>query len=67
MLVRHAVSRTFREHCELASHAENKRLTVIKAPAGFGKTSLALTWLNRLRAGGARVAWLLLDADDDEP
>ena len=32
----------------LAAQTETKRLTVIKAPAGFGKTSLALTWLNAL-------------------
>ncbi|WP_410832705.1 LuxR C-terminal-related transcriptional regulator [Paraburkholderia sp. SIMBA_030] len=51
----------------LAERAANKRLTVIKAPAGFGKTSLALTWLDRLRASGAQVAWLSLDTEDDEP
>lgn len=51
----------------LAEQAESKRLTVIKAPAGFGKTSLALTWLTRLRADGAQVAWLSLDTEDDEP
>jgi LuxR family maltose regulon positive regulatory protein len=51
----------------LAERAASKRLTVIKAPAGFGKTSLALIWLDRLRANGARVAWLSLDAEDDEP
>lgn len=51
----------------LADKAERKRLTVIKAPAGFGKTSLALMWLNRLTASGAAIAWLSLDADDDEP
>ncbi|MFL9906307.1 LuxR C-terminal-related transcriptional regulator [Paraburkholderia sp. RL17-337-BIB-A] len=51
----------------LAERAASKRLTVIKAPAGFGKTSLALIWLERLRANGARVAWLSLDAEDDEP
>lgn len=50
-----------------AAQTETKRLTVIKAPAGFGKTSLALTWLNALATGSARVAWLALDADDDEP
>lgn len=52
---------------ELTAQAENKRLIVIKAPAGFGKTSLALVWLQRLRASGAHVAWLSLDPDDDEP
>ncbi|MFL9872124.1 LuxR C-terminal-related transcriptional regulator [Paraburkholderia megapolitana] len=51
----------------LAGKAEYKRLTVIKAPAGFGKTSLALMWLNELNAGGAFVAWLSLDTEDDEP
>ena len=51
----------------LAGKAEYKRLTVIKAPAGFGKTSLALTWLDQLNASGAFVAWLSLDTDDDEP
>ena len=50
-----------------AAGAENKRLTVIKAPAGFGKTSLALTWLQPLRARGVSVAWLSIDAGDDEP
>jgi LuxR family transcriptional regulator, maltose regulon positive regulatory protein len=51
----------------LAAQAEKKRLTVIKAPAGFGKTSLALTWLSVLATGNARVAWLSLDAEDNEP
>ncbi len=51
----------------LAKRAASKRLTVIKAPAGFGKTSLAVIWLDRLRANGAQVAWLSLDAEDDEP
>ena len=51
----------------LAGKAEYKRLTVIKAPAGFGKTSLALTWLDQLNASGAFVAWLSLDTEDDEP
>ncbi|WP_321946221.1 LuxR C-terminal-related transcriptional regulator [Paraburkholderia sp. J10-1] len=51
----------------LSAQVEIRRITVIKAPAGFGKTSLALTWLDALRANGAQVAWLSLDADDDEP
>ncbi len=44
-----------------------KRLAVIKAPAGFGKTSLATVWSERLREGGNAVAWLTIDADDDAP
>ncbi|WNC93430.1 LuxR C-terminal-related transcriptional regulator [Paraburkholderia sp. FT54] len=52
---------------DLVAQAEDRRLTVIKAPAGFGKTSLAITWLNRLRVSGARVAWLSLGDEDDEP
>ena len=51
----------------LAAQVQNRRLTVIKAPAGFGKTSLALAWRERLRQLGALVAWLSLDEDDDEP
>ena len=50
-----------------SAQLETQRVTIIRAPAGFGKTSLALTWLGALRANGARVAWLSLDADDDEP
>lgn len=44
-----------------------KRLAVIKAPAGFGKTSLASAWLQELRRSGDAVAWLTIDSDDDEP
>ena len=51
----------------LAAKAADMRLTIIKAPAGFGKTSLARAWIEPLRSAGARVAWLALDIDDDEP
>src|SRR5262249_37626351 len=44
-----------------------KRLAVIKAPAGFGKTSLASAWLQRLAQDGNAVAWLTIDTDDNEP
>jgi len=43
---------------ELVAHAQVKRLSVIKAPAGFGKTSLAVAWADRLlRSGISRVAF----------
>lgn len=52
---------------EVLAQAGEKRLILIKASAGFGKTTLALTWAERMRRDGARVAWLALEPDDDEP
>src|SRR5437762_5517206 len=51
----------------LTSQLSEKRLAVVKAPAGFGKTSLAVAWLQRLQQSGNAVAWLTIDSDDDEP
>jgi LuxR family transcriptional regulator, maltose regulon positive regulatory protein len=42
------------------------RLCVIKAPAGFGKSSLAATWVEKLEQSGNCVGWLTIDPDDDE-
>ena len=42
----------------------SRPLTLISAPAGFGKTTLVSEWA----AGGARpIAWLSLDAGDSDP
>jgi LuxR family maltose regulon positive regulatory protein len=43
-----------------------KRLGVIKAPAGFGKSSLAATLAEKFDQSGNCVAWLNIDTDDDE-
>jgi LuxR family transcriptional regulator, maltose regulon positive regulatory protein len=43
-----------------------KRLAVIKAPAGFGKSSLAAAWAEKLEQSGHYVGWLTIDSDDDE-
>jgi LuxR family transcriptional regulator, maltose regulon positive regulatory protein len=48
------------------SELPNKRLAVIKAQAGFGKTSLAVAWAELLRQGDNVVAWLTIDVEDDE-
>ena len=47
--------------------AAARRLVLFKAPAGYGKTTLAAEWCQKLREAGAIVAWLSLDADDNEP
>ena len=41
-----------------------RRLTLLSAPAGSGKTSLAAEWL---RTGDYGYAWLSLDENDNDP
>ncbi len=43
------------------------RLTLVHAPAGFGKTSLLAEWARCLRTQNVRVAWLSVDEEDAEP
>src|SRR5262245_11555339 len=45
----------------------SRRLILLKAPAGYGKTTLAVDWCEQLRRSGAIVAWLSVDEDDNEP
>jgi len=52
---------------DVISQLQTKRLAVIKAPAGFGKTSVAAAWAERLRQNGHCIAWLTIDTDDDDP
>lgn len=42
-----------------------RRLAVIHAPAGFGKSTVAAQWCTELTADGIAVAWLSVDQDDD--
>src|SRR5512139_4012685 len=52
-----------------------RQLTLISAPAGFGKTTLVSAWISALSAEPARtgrgeavkVAWLSLDEGDNDP
>lgn len=44
--------------------AAGRRLTVIAAPAGFGKTTLASEWIASV---GRPAAWLSLDEGDNDP
>jgi len=51
---------------ELLEEAVTRPLTLISAPAGFGKTTLITTWLDET-GRQSRVAWLSLDSDDSDP
>ncbi|AUZ88547.1 helix-turn-helix transcriptional regulator [Arthrobacter agilis] len=42
-------------------------LTLVSAPAGFGKTTLLAGWLESLAAAGWSTAWLSLDQGDNDP
>lgn len=46
--------------------AEDCILTVVMAPAGFGKTTLLAEWCEELQAKQHHVAWVSLDSEDDE-
>jgi len=51
----------------------DRNLTLLSAPAGFGKTTLVSNWVENLRDNTEisddpiRVAWLSLDQDDNDP
>src|SRR5215210_3187845 len=55
MVARPRLTDTFHDPCSL---------TLISAPAGSGKTTLAVAWL---ASQNTRVAWLSLDSDDNDP
>jgi LuxR family maltose regulon positive regulatory protein len=42
-------------------------LTLISAPAGFGKTTLLAEWLSTVPADPRSVAWLSIDQRDNDP
>ncbi|MBN1978693.1 MAG: AAA family ATPase [Anaerolineae bacterium] len=44
---------------------QGRKLTLVSAPAGFGKTTLVSEWIHT--SGTRRVAWLSLDEGDSDP
>lgn len=44
-----------------------RKLTVVLAPPGFGKTTLLSTWANVHLGGSIPVAWVSLDEEDNDP
>ena len=51
---------------ERMNEAVQRPLTLLQAPAGFGKTTLLTQWV-ATAADGKRVAWLSLDEGDRDP
>jgi LuxR family maltose regulon positive regulatory protein len=55
---------------ELLNKGVDRQLTLVCAPAGFGKTTLVGTWLEQMAAGmgseGLPSAWLSLDENDSD-
>lgn len=49
------------------SAASLSPLTVLSAPAGFGKTTLLAEWLATVPASAPSTAWLSLDERDNNP
>jgi len=52
---------------ERLSRGAESTLTLVSAPAGFGKTTLLTQWLTAAAAGERSVAWLSLDQRDNDP
>jgi len=47
--------------------AVESALTLVSAPAGFGKTTLLTDWLTADPGDGRITAWLSLDHSDNDP
>ena len=52
---------------ERLSRRAESALTLVSAPAGFGKTTLLAEWLAAAPADGRSAAWLSLDQRDNDP
>jgi LuxR family transcriptional regulator, maltose regulon positive regulatory protein len=47
--------------------ADASSVTLVSAPAGFGKTTLLIEWLRARDDDGLATPWLSLDAGDNDP
>lgn len=52
---------------ELLRQGMKRKLTLLIAPAGYGKTTLLGEWQTSVAKDGWPVAWILLDPDDNDP
>ena len=58
---------------ERLNNSLDRKLTLLSAPAGFGKTTLVSHWVENLKSNSEqesqsiKVAWLSLDEEDNDP
>ena len=52
---------------DLLTGVANARITIVQAPAGYGKSTLLVQWYLALRERQERVGWLSLDTADRDP
>src|ERR671910_945603 len=52
---------------EALDRGEGRKLTLVSAPAGFGKTTLLVEWLIERSGDERSVVWVSLDESDDDP
>src|SRR5215207_9431615 len=52
---------------ERLNRGAEAKLTLVSAPAGFGKTTLLADWLADAPAAGRSTAWLSVDQSDNDP
>jgi LuxR family maltose regulon positive regulatory protein len=51
----------------LLDQSLRRKLTLVSAPAGYGKTTLLVAWLQSRPKGDPCVAWLSLEPGDNDP
>lgn len=52
---------------EALNRGEGRQLTLVSAPAGFGKTTLLVEWLKERSGSERSVVWVSLDESDNDP
>ena len=52
---------------EILMREPGRRLTLLSAPAGFGKTTLLNEWIRSCKGDRRSVAWVSLDEGDNDP
>ncbi|MFQ5661026.1 MAG: LuxR C-terminal-related transcriptional regulator [Gammaproteobacteria bacterium] len=64
--IRHSGLLARRRLMQLISGCRDYTLTVVRAPAGYGKTTALAQWHNATLEGGNLIGWLSLDAEDND-